>query len=119
VSAPAAEGRIGQSLATIEQAVQECSLPELPELVSQVAATAARVACLTTLRLAGSTADKTPAQPERLLTAAEVADVLRISESELYRRAKTDLKSASVVLGPGSLRFDPERVRRFIRSRAG
>jgi hypothetical protein len=38
---------------------------------------------------------------KKLLTAAEVGKILRVSTSEVYRRSKGDLKSAAVLLGPG------------------
>jgi hypothetical protein len=43
---------------------------------------------------------------------SEVAKALRISEGEVYRRAKGDLKSATVTLEPGTLRFDPQKILR-------
>jgi predicted DNA-binding transcriptional regulator AlpA len=112
---PAAEGRIGESLATIERAIQASPLEELPSLAAALAGLSARIA----LRLTGNPACRPLAEPQKLLSAAEVAEVLRISEGEVYRRSRSDLKPSAVVLGPGTLRFDPARLQKFIRSRTG
>jgi hypothetical protein len=54
---------------------------------------------------------------EPLLTAEQVAGRLQVSEAQVYRLAKTALRSAAVEVGPGTLRFDPDRLARFIGSR--
>jgi hypothetical protein len=49
--------------------------------------------------------------------AEQVADRLQVSEAQVYRFAKTALRSAAVEVGPGTLRFDPDRLARFIEAR--
>jgi len=103
------------ALAAIEQAIRETPAEGLPDLAAGLAGLSARVS----LRLAGNPAARSPAGPERLLTAGEVAEVLRISEGSVYARARQDLKPAAVQLGPGTLRFSSSGIQRFIRARTG
>jgi predicted DNA-binding transcriptional regulator AlpA len=114
-----AEERIGESLARIERAIQASRLEKLPELAGEIAGWAARIDRGISLRLSAASAAKPPAEPEKLLTAGQVADVLGISEGEVYRRSKSDLKPAAVQLGPGTLRFSAAGIQRFIRARIG
>lgn len=55
--------------------------------------------------------------PRRLLTAEELAETLRVSTGQIYRMAKGALRSAAVEVAEGTLRFDSERVARFLESR--
>lgn len=54
---------------------------------------------------------------EPLLTAAQVAGRLQVSEAQVYRLAKTALRSAAVEVGLETLRFDPDQLARFIEAR--
>lgn len=98
----------------------EGALPDLPPAdLMDLAGAAARLAALAGAELSrrASLARPGPGSPPRLLVAKEVADLLRLSPSEVYRRAKTDLKPATINLGPGTLRFDPRGIEKFIASR--
>lgn len=56
--------------------------------------------------------------PHSLLTVEETAQVLGgISDAQIYRMAKGVLRSAAVDVGEGTLRFDQERIERFIEAR--
>lgn len=56
--------------------------------------------------------------PRPLLTVEQVASLLGgISEAQVYRMAKGALRSAAVDVGEGTLRFDPERIERFVEAR--
>jgi hypothetical protein len=53
-----------------------------------------------------------------LLTVEETARLLGgISEAQVYRMAKGALRSAAINVGEGTLRFDAERMDRFIDAR--
>ncbi len=54
---------------------------------------------------------------ESLLTAEQARVGFKVSEAQVYRLAKTALRSAAVEVGPGTLRFDPDRLARFIEVR--
>lgn len=63
-------------------------------------------------------APSTPSDSRPLLTVEETARLLGgISEAQVYRMAKGALRAAAVEVGEGTLRFDPERVERFIEAR--
>lgn len=111
---------MAESFASLERVARECSVEDLPELAGQVAGWAARVDRLISFRIAvAGRSAAADAALEPLLTVPEVAKLLRISEGEVYRRAKTDLKPSTTELGPGSLRWSPERLRQFIDARTG
>jgi predicted DNA-binding transcriptional regulator AlpA len=114
VSSPLRAVSTGEDpLAAIERTIETSELAALPALAAALAGLSARLA----LRLAGNTAARPPAGPERLLTVAETAEILRISEGSIYARAKRDLKHAAVQLGPGTVRFSAAGIEKFIRSR--
>jgi hypothetical protein len=52
-----------------------------------------------------------------LLTAETLGAVLGVSEAQIYRLAKGVLRSAAIEVGEGTLRFDPDRIERFIEVR--
>jgi hypothetical protein len=52
-----------------------------------------------------------------LLTAKDVATLLQVSPTEVYRLAKVELRAAAIDVGEGTLRFDPRRVDRFLEAR--
>jgi hypothetical protein len=63
-------------------------------------------------------AQATQNKPRVLLTVEETSRLLGgVSEGHVYRMAKGPLRSAAVEVGEGTLRFDPERVERFIEAR--
>lgn len=63
-------------------------------------------------------APATQSGPRPLLSVEETARLLGgISEAQVYRMAKGALRAAAVEVGEGTLRFDPERVGRFIEAR--
>ncbi len=88
------------------------SAAELPEFLADVE----RAKWTVQLRLATVSPPAT-AEREPLLTAEQAAGRLQVSEGLVYRLAKTALRSAAVEVGPGTLRFDPDRLARFIEGR--
>ncbi len=91
---------------------EQTPVEALPELVGRLA----QAQALAALRLATATR-QTERVENSLLTVEEVAGLLRISEANVYARAKTDLRGAAVDVGAGQLRFDRARVHRFIDAR--
>jgi len=99
--------------AAVETLAAELPLEEIPDLVGQLA----RAQAVTALRLSQA-ASGSKTEPDRpLLTVEELAAKLRISEQNVYARAKTDLRSAAVDVGSGQLRFDADRINRFVEAR--
>lgn len=115
--APPLLAELAEHTAAIERAAADCRREDLPNLLGW----AARLRGILALRLEerGQTPSAAAGRPEGLLTVPEVAKLLRISEGKVYTRAKGDLKPAAVELGPGTLRFSPERIRQFIDARTG
>lgn len=103
--------------AAIEQAARAGALEDLPAIAALMAGAAARVDRDISLRLAAAARTVPAAILRPLLTVPDVSRLLRISPGEVYRRAKTDLKPATVDVGPGQLRFDAGKVERFIEAR--
>ena len=99
-------------IAEVGRLAAELPLDELPELFAGLE----RSRWIAQLRVGSRAALPSP-QRRRLLTVAEVAELLRISETNVYQRAKTDLRSAALNVGPGQLRFDADRVDRFLAAR--
>jgi len=92
---------------------QELPLEDLPELAGELA----RAQAVASLRYSRSGVLQKHAEGG-LLTVEQVAARLGgISEAQVYRLAKTGLRSAAVDVGEGTLRFDPARVDRFIEAR--
>ncbi len=116
-----AEGRVsrlspvagGRAHVDVISLAEQIPLEELPEFVGVLA----HAQSLATLRLMGQGGQTNPPASASLLTAEEVATALRISEANVYARAKTDLKAAAVDVGPGQLRFDRDSIDRFINAR--
>jgi predicted DNA-binding transcriptional regulator AlpA len=105
--------------AVLERAARDSALEDLPAIAALVAGAAARVERDISLRIAVAARSAPAALLRPLLTVPEVSKLLRISSGEVYRRAKEDLKPATVALGPGGLRFDPRELEKLIRSRTG
>jgi predicted DNA-binding transcriptional regulator AlpA len=105
--------------AAIEQAARNSTLEDLPAIAALVLGSAARIDREISLRIAAAARLAPAALLRPLLTVPEVSRLLRISSGEVYRRAKEDLKPATVALGPGGLRFDPRELEKLIRSRTG
>jgi Helix-turn-helix domain len=103
----------GRAHADVIALAEQIPLEELPEFVGALA----QAQSLATLRLMGQGSQANPPASASLLTAEEVATALRISEANVYARAKTDLKAAAVDVGPGQLRFDRDSIGRFINAR--
>lgn len=93
--------------------VETAPLDLLPELVGRLA----QAQALAALRLASGARQEPTGRGEALLTVEEVAALLRVSEANVYSRAKTDLRASAVDVGPGQLRFDARRISRFVESR--
>ena len=92
---------------------EQTPLSALLELIGRLA----HAQAVATLRLTSAGCQQPSAGVRPLLTVVEVAARLRVSEANVYARAKTDLRSATVELGPGQLRFDSERLSRFVETR--
>jgi predicted DNA-binding transcriptional regulator AlpA len=110
-----AQAPVSAARAAIENAIsisRDLSTDELPVLLGSLEEAKQRLE----LRVHQAAAGPTTAG-NRLLTVQEVAEALQVSEQQVYRWAKTLLKPAAVDLGPGTLRFEPTRVRRIIESR--
>jgi phytoene/squalene synthetase len=108
---PAAENR-KQLYAALRDLADVVSAADLPEFLAEIE----QAKWTAQLRVA---AVRPPATGERepLLTAEQVAARLQVSEAQVYRLAKTALRSAAVEVGPGTLRFHPDRLARFIEAR--
>lgn len=105
--------------AALEHAAEGCPLEFLPAVAALVLGSAARIDRQISLRIAAAARPAPASLLRPLLTVPEVSRLLRISTGEVYRRAKEDLKPATVALGPGGLRFDPRELEKLIRSRTG
>jgi predicted DNA-binding transcriptional regulator AlpA len=105
------EGR-EQVYAALRNLAAEMSAGDLPEFLAEIE----RAKWSALLRIE---AVRPPAAGRRepLLTAEQVAGRLQVSEAQVYRLAKTALRPAAVEIGPGTLRFDPDRLARFIEAR--
>jgi hypothetical protein len=101
-----------QLYSTLHDLASEVSAGDLPEFLAEVELAKWTVL----LRIALIRQPATGAR-ESLLTAEQVAGRLRVSEAQVYRLAKAGLRSAAVEIGEGTLRFDPDRLARFIDSR--
>jgi predicted DNA-binding transcriptional regulator AlpA len=110
---------LAEPFAAIERRARECAVEDLPELAGQIVGWAARIDREISLRIATAARPATAAPLRPLLTVPEVSKLLRISPGEVYRRSKEDLKPATVTLGPGGLRFDPNELEELIRARTG
>jgi hypothetical protein len=111
-SRPATVGRREQLYAALRDLAAEVSAGDLPEFLAEVE----RAKWTARLRIAAVRLPATGGR-EPLLTVEQVAGRLQVSEAQVYRLAKTALRSAAVEIGPGTLRFDPDRLARFIDSR--
>jgi uncharacterized protein with von Willebrand factor type A (vWA) domain len=101
-----------QLYAALRDLADDVSAGELPEFLAEIE----RARWTAKLRIAAA-ASPAAERREPLLTAEEVAGRLQVSEAQVYRLAKTALRSAAVEVGVGTLRFDPDRLARFIDSR--
>jgi hypothetical protein len=101
-----------QLYAALRDLAAEVSAGELPEFLAEVE----RARWTAQLRV-GAVRPLATGGRESLLTAEQVADWLQVSEAQVYRLAKTALRSAAVEFGPGTLRFDSARLARFIEGR--
>ena len=52
-----------------------------------------------------------------LLTVDDVADLFVVSTKKIYEMSKGELRSASIQVGDATLRFDPQKIARFIEAR--
>jgi predicted DNA-binding transcriptional regulator AlpA len=112
-SSPDLIARKAEVYAGLSALAQELPLEDLSELVGELA----RAQAIASLRYSGSE-DRQKRTEGGLLTVEQVAARLGgISEAQVYRLAKTGLRSAAVDVGEGTLRFDPARVDRFIEAR--
>lgn len=100
-------------LASVLSMAQEMPVEALPALIGRLAEAQA----LAALRLGSAGRQEPPPAVETLMTAEEVAAMLRISLANVYARARRDLRPAAVEIGPGQLRFDRESLRRLVNAR--
>jgi len=106
------ESRLAAALRELETVAGEISEESLPDLFAGIE----RVRWMSQRRI--SAAPPAPSRPAALLTADQVATRLGgVSRAQVYRLAKTALRSAVVDVGEGTLRFDADRLARFIESR--
>lgn len=109
---PVPAAGVAPAVAEILRLAAELPLEDLPELFAGLE----RARWVAQLRVGGGTAGQAiTVRP--LLTADQVGERLGISEPNVYRRAKTDLRHAAVEVGPGQLRFDADAIERFIEAR--
>jgi hypothetical protein len=108
---PATESR-EQLYAALRDFAAEVSAGDLPEFLAELE----RAKWTARLRVAAVRQPATGGR-EPLLTAEQVAARLQVSEAQVYRLAKAALRSAAVEVGPGTLRFDPDRLARFIEAK--
>lgn len=116
-SCDTAVARGTELLAALEGIAAEIPIEALPGFFAglELARWRARLRVLEGEREASGAA--ATAAPPALLRAEQVAGRLNISKADVYRRAKSDLRSTVVDVGPGQVRFDPAQLDRFIRSR--
>jgi hypothetical protein len=109
-SRPATKSR-EQFYAVLRDLAADVSAGDLPEFLAELE----RAKWTAALRFVMA---KSPAEgPNPLLTVEQVAGRLRVSEAQVYRLAKTTLRSAVVEVGERTLRFAPDRLARFIDSK--
>jgi hypothetical protein len=100
-------------LAGVGVLLEELPPAELEEFVGELA----RAQAIASLRVLRAPLSRPSDPAPRLLTVEDVAAMFRISEANVYARAKTDLRVAAVDVGPGQLRFDAGKLERFIEAR--
>ena len=105
--------RRDELLRALEALASEMPVESLPDLFAGLT----RVSWTARLRLQAPPAASEPSTRRGLMTADQAAEYLAISRSDVYRRSKADLRSATVEMGPGQLRFDPEALDRIVRAR--
>jgi predicted DNA-binding transcriptional regulator AlpA len=101
-----------QLYAALRESAASVSAGDLPEFLAELE----RAKWTAKLRIA-TAASPAAERREPLLTVEQVAGRVQVSEAQVYRLAKTALLSAAVEIGEGTLRFDPDRLARFIDSR--
>ncbi len=114
VQLSAAEGidaRLASLLRELEAIAGEVPIESLPSFFGGLE----RARWVAQLRI--STAPLSGRTAEPLLTVEQLCARFGVSKAQVYRLAKTHLRSAVVEVGEGTLRFDPDRLERFIEAR--
>lgn len=99
----------------LESFCDEIEPGEIPDALGRIER--CRAALWTRMLTAGQAAKGTDREPDRLLTAEEAAEVMRVSPDYLYRHA--DELPFTVRPTPGTLRFSERGIARYLRARQG
>jgi len=99
-------------LADLERLAGELLVEDLPDFLGGLE----RARWVARVRLVAAPSERLSGH-EPLLTVEQLAAWLGVSESQVYRMAKTTLRPAAVDVGGGTLRFDPGQVKRFLEAR--
>jgi excisionase family DNA binding protein len=105
--------RLGRAVSELEIIAAELPRERLPDLFGALE----RARRIAELRFQPVARSVDPEVPDRLLTVAEVAVLLGLERSTIYRWAGGRLRQAVVRVGDGSVRFDQKKLKAFINAR--
>jgi excisionase family DNA binding protein len=98
-------------------AIADVARDDVPELVAELAAFLARLLARLSDVEATSRIDVAET-PDRLLTVAEVAEVLGVDARWVYRKHEAGKLPFAMKLGPKTLRFSEQGLKRWLKHRA-